>query len=62
MTNTVEMTKIIGIIQDLAEDVSQDATNFLSYKDKKMSLSEIRDGCEAILGYVAELEKMLESE
>ena len=62
MNNTVEMTKIIGIIQDLAADVEQDATNFLAYKDKKMSLSEIRDGCEAILGYVAELEKMLESE
>ena len=59
MTNTVEMTKLIGIIQDLAADVEQDATNFLVYKDKKMSLSEIRDGCEAILGYVAELEKML---
>lgn len=59
MNNTVEMTKMIGIIQDLAADVEQDATNFLVYKDKKMSLSEIRDGCEAILGYVAELEKML---
>ena len=62
MNNKVEMTKIIGIIQDLAADVEQDATNFLVYKDKKMSLSEIRDGCEAILGYVAELEKMLERE
>ena len=62
MNNTAEMTKTIGIIQDLAADVEQDATNFLVYKDKKMSLSEIRDGCEAILGYVAELEKMLESE
>ena len=59
MNNTVEMTKIIGIIQDLAADVEQDATNFLVYKDKKMYLSEIRDGCEAILCYVAELEKML---
>ena len=59
MNNTVEMTKIIGIIQDLAADVGQDATHFLVYKDKKMFLSEIRDGCEAILGYVAELEKML---
>ena len=62
MNNTVEMTKIIGIIQDLAADVEQDATHFLVYKDKKMYLSEIRDGCEAILGYVSELEKMLESE
>lgn len=59
MNNTVEITKLIGIIQDLAEDVKQDATHFLVYKDKKMSLSEIRDGCEAILGYVAELDKML---
>ena len=59
MNNKVEMTKLIGIIQDLAADVEQDATNFLVYKDKKFYLSEIRDGCEAILGYVAELEKML---
>ena len=59
MNNTVEMTKIIGIIQDLSADVEQDCTNFLVYKDKKLYLSEIRDGCEAILGYVAELEKML---
>lgn len=59
MKNIVEIAKMIGIIQDLAKDIGQDATSVLVYKDKKMHLAEIKDGAKAILGYVAELEKML---
>ena len=59
MKNRVEIAKMIGIIQDLAKDIGQDATSVLVYKDKKMHLAEIKDGAEAILGYVAELEKIL---
>lgn len=54
-----EIARLVGVIQDLAKDIEQDATSVLVYKDKKMHLAEIKDGAEAILGYVAELEKML---
>ncbi len=49
---------LIGTIQDLARDIEQDATRMLVHKDKKTHLSEIKDGAEAILGYVADLEKL----
>lgn len=49
---------IIGTIQDLARDIEQDATRILVYKDKKTHLSDVKDGAEAILGYVADLEKL----
>ena len=49
---------LIGTIQDLARDIEQDATRILVYKDKKTHLSEVKDGAEAILCYVADLEKL----
>lgn len=57
----VEIIKTIGTIQDLAEDVKADTARFIIYKDKALYLSEIRDSCEAILGYVNELEKVMDS-
>ena len=61
MKNVVEITRVVGVIQDLAKDIVQDATSILVYKDKRMHLAEVKDGAEAILSYVAELEKMLET-
>ena len=49
---------LIGTIQDLARDIEQDATRILVYKDKKTHLSEVKDGAEAILGYVEDLENL----
>ena len=49
---------LIGTIQDLARDIEQDATRILVYKDKKTHLSDVKDGAEAILGYVEDLEKL----
>ena len=49
---------LIGTILDLARDIEQDAIKILMYKDKKTHLSDVKDGAEAILGYVADLEKL----
>ena len=54
-----EIARLVGVIQDLAKDIEQDATSVLVYKDKVMHLSEIRDGAYAIVGYVKELEKLV---
>ena len=57
-----EIARLVGVIQDLASDIEQDATSVLVYKDKGMYLPEIRDGAYAIIGYVKELEKLVVSE
>lgn len=54
-----EIARLVGVIQDLAKDIEQDATSVLVYKDKTMHLSEIRDGAYAIVDYVKELEKLV---
>ena len=54
-----EIERLVGVIQDLAKDIEQDATSVLVYKDKVRHLSEIRDGAYAIVGYVKELEKLV---
>ena len=54
-----EIARLVGVIQDLAKDIEQDATSVLVYKDKVMHLSEIRDGAYAIVDYVKELEKLV---
>ena len=54
-----EIARLVGVIQDLAKDIEQDATSVLVYKDKAVHLSEIRDGAYAIVDYVKELEKLV---
>ena len=55
----VEIIKTIGIIVDLANDILDDAGRAIVRKDKAPYLSEIKDGCYAIIGYVEEIEKEL---
>ena len=55
----MEITRLVGTIQDLAKDIEQDATGILVYKDKLMHLSEVRDGAYAIIKYSWDLEKLL---
>ena len=55
----MEITQLVGTIQDLAKDIEQDATEILVYKDKLMHLSEVRDGAYAIVKYSWDLEKLL---
>ena len=59
MNNIVEVAKIVGIIQDLAKDIEQDAQGIITYKVKKEHLAEVKDGAEAIIGFVSDLEKIL---
>ena len=54
-----EITELVGIIKDLAEDIEQDATGILVYKNKLNRLSEVRDGAYAIVKYSWDLEKLL---
>ena len=55
----MEITRLVGQIQELAGDVMQDASGILVYKDKLMHLSEVRDGAYAIVKYSWDLEKLL---
>ena len=54
----VEMEKLIEIIRDFAFDIEIETTCVLVDEDKRKPLSKIRKDCEAILDYVAELEKV----